>query len=160
MGNKRCVAKEAPGTCSPAEQKSREDFNTPGRIRTCNPRFRRPMRYPVAPRVQNLPIVKSYRSILRIIANPQSLLKGFPSKSLANPVAVDSIETKIHSTLEKSIPKRDSCGRPSGKREVSGLVHSQPAKSGNLIGYSGAANAQSIRLLCGSYPSSRPEWVG
>ena len=24
--------------------------STPGRIRTCNPRFRRPMRYPVAPR--------------------------------------------------------------------------------------------------------------
>lgn len=26
--------------------------NTPDRIRTCNPRFRRPMRYPIAPRVQ------------------------------------------------------------------------------------------------------------
>ena len=26
--------------------------STPGRIRTCNPRFRRPMRYPIAPRAQ------------------------------------------------------------------------------------------------------------
>lgn len=26
--------------------------NTPGRIRTCNPRFRRPMRYPIVPRVR------------------------------------------------------------------------------------------------------------
>ena len=25
--------------------------DTPGRIRTCNPRFRRPMRYPIVPRV-------------------------------------------------------------------------------------------------------------
>ncbi len=26
--------------------------STPGRIRTCNPRFRRPMRYPIAPRAR------------------------------------------------------------------------------------------------------------
>jgi len=39
------------------EQKASEDASdecqnssTPGRIRTCNPRFRRPMRYPIAPR--------------------------------------------------------------------------------------------------------------
>lgn len=33
---------------------SGEGFDTPGRIRTCNPRFRRPMRYPVVPRVRVL----------------------------------------------------------------------------------------------------------
>ncbi len=33
-------------------------MSTPGRIRTCNPRFRRPMRYPVAPRA--LPVTVTH----------------------------------------------------------------------------------------------------
>ena len=33
------------------DQRQSPPSNTPDRIRTCNPRFRRPMRYPVAPRV-------------------------------------------------------------------------------------------------------------
>lgn len=42
------TAKNASGNDPEASTKA----STPGRIRTCNPRFRRPMRYPVAPRAQ------------------------------------------------------------------------------------------------------------
>ena len=38
---------------------SLDEVSTPGRIRTFNPRFRRPMRYPIAPRTHN------YRTSLR-----------------------------------------------------------------------------------------------
>ena len=45
---------------------NRRKSSTPGRIRTCNPRFRRPMRYPVAPRARKRP---GYGPRLWIMAN-------------------------------------------------------------------------------------------
>ena len=85
-GNHRCVAKERSSNNVPGKLKSQTDWSTPGRIRTCNPRFRRPMRYPVAPRVQSIPKVRTTLLTPTIIAKTESLLKGFraglrPTKS-------------------------------------------------------------------------------
>ncbi len=64
-GNHGCGADERPNSatggtlCTELHQGRRlhrqsnaEDSSTPDRIRTCNPRFRRPMRYPIAPRAR------------------------------------------------------------------------------------------------------------
>ena len=55
------VARKTPKTPEKSAEEASEDAlmkqegeSTPGRIRTCNPRFRRPMRYPVAPRARVL----------------------------------------------------------------------------------------------------------
>jgi hypothetical protein len=45
--------------------------STPGRIRTCNPRFRRPMRYPIAPRAPGrLPILRTDLGLDNSVAAP------------------------------------------------------------------------------------------
>ena len=62
---------------TPSSQKKK---STPGRIRTCNPRFRRPMRYPIVPRVRlgvwtfALPPTRS--AILTLYSGHSSTLPG------------------------------------------------------------------------------------